>query len=192
MQGRNHLALALLGAMVVVSPGEDVSGWVALGLGSLAPDIDGHGTISHPGAFMPRMTPRPIRAIADGIGHVVSDGVQAVFGHRGAFHYPIWYVAMALIGWHLGLSWLMWLGIGCLAHLAGDIITKSGIPVFGPLSRRDIAMPPYIKTGTWGEEVIGLVIWGVIAWRGWVLAQSLPAAQTAIHTAGGWLNAWLH
>ena len=141
---------------------------------------------------MPRIVPRPIRYLADGIGHLISDGVQSVFGHRGAFHYPAWYILMALAGWHFGLPWLMWLGLGCLVHLAGDIITKSGIPVFGPLSKRDIAMPPYIKTGGLGEAVFSLAIWGVIAWRGWVLAQSVPAGKTAIQMLGGIFHAWPH
>lgn len=180
MQGHNHLALGLMGAMVVTNPGNDVTSWIVFGLGTLAPDIDGHGYISHPGAFMPRLVPRPIRYLADGIGHVISDGVQSVFGHRGAFHYPVWYLAMALFGWHLGLHWLFWLGIGCLVHLAGDLITKSGIPLFGPIWRRDIALPPYIKTGGLGEAVFSLAIWGVIAWRGYDLVKDWPAAKQAL------------
>ena len=180
MQGKNHLALALLGAMTVANPGNDVTSWVAFGLGSLAPDIDGHGAITHPGAFMPRIVPGFIRGLADMLGHVISDGVQSVFGHRGAFHYPIWYAAMIVAGQALGLSWLAWLGAGCLVHLAGDIITKSGIPLFGPLSARDVALPPRIKTGSLGESIIGLAMWGVIAWQGYDLVKDLPAARQAL------------
>jgi membrane-bound metal-dependent hydrolase YbcI (DUF457 family) len=180
MQGKNHLAIALAGALTVANPGNDVTSWVAFGLGSLAPDIDGHGYISHPGEFMPRMVPHFIRDLADAIGHLISDVVEGIFGHRGAFHYPVWYALMIVAGQRLGLAWLSWLGAGCLVHLAGDIITKSGIPVFGPIWRRDIALPPYIKTGTWSEAVVSLLLWFFITWRLYVLLETVPEARHVV------------
>jgi membrane-bound metal-dependent hydrolase YbcI (DUF457 family) len=192
MRGSNHLALALAGALTVSSPGSDYTSWAAFLLGSLAPDIDGHGYISHPGAFMPRLVPHFIRDLADAIGHAVSDLVSGVFGHRGAFHYPVWYVLMIIAGQRWGVVWLAWLGVGCLVHLAGDLITKSGIPLFGPIWRRDIALPPYVKTGGAGEALIGVAIWGVITWQGWQHIQSVPAGKTALRTLEGFFNAWIH
>jgi inner membrane protein len=173
MQGRNHVALALAGALIIVNPGQDVIGWVVLTLGSLFPDVDGHGMITHPGALMPRIVPGPMRKLSDILGHVISDLVQHVFGHRGAFHYPIWYVLLAAIGYRAGVTWLVWFALGALAHLAGDLLTKSGIPLFGPVSRRDVALTP-MRTGSAVESLFGLVLWGVVAWRAYPLLAGLP------------------
>jgi inner membrane protein len=173
MQGRNHVALALAGALSIANPGQNMIGWIALTLGSLFPDVDGHGMITHPGALMPRIVPGPMRKLSDILGHVVSDLVQHIFGHRGAFHYPIWYVLLAAIGYHAGVTWLVWFAVGGLAHLAGDLLTKSGIPIFGPVSRQDVALTP-MRTGSAIESVFGLALWGIVAWRAYPLLAGLP------------------
>lgn len=56
------------------------------------------------------------------------------------------------------------LGIGCVAHLLGDVMTKTGVPVFWPLSKQRLKLNLF-KVGGVGENWVAaiVVLWTVIA-----------------------------
>lgn len=74
--------------------------------------------------------------------------------------------------WTIGISealmprwWLpAVLGVGCVAHLLGDIVTKTGVPVFWPLSSARLKFG-WFKVGSTGEQMASVVIavWTIVA-----------------------------
>ena len=170
MQGRNHLILAMavpIATGVFIGPETMPPGplpWGALALGSLLPDLDGGGSIAYMGNLLPRsITPAPLRAALNGLGRAVSDVIRATFGHRNALHWPVWGVLMFIAGRYLGLPWLMWLGIGYVLHILGDSLTIAGVPLFGPIIRKDISFFP-MRTGGFLENVLSVGLWLFVAW----------------------------
>lgn len=173
MQGKNHVALALAVPLAVAwlvdnstatLPGS-AAAWAGLMVGSLAPDIDGGGSIAYWGDLLPRkVTPPPLRALLNGVGKMVSDVIRSIFGHRQALHWPSWGFIIAGAGFMAGLDWLLWFGLGYLLHIFGDSLTKSGVPLFGPLSTRDISFSPMI-TGSVLETLFGALLWLFVGWR---------------------------
>ncbi len=178
MQGKNHVALALavpLGAALVTGRADllppTALAWGTLIVGSLAPDIDGEGSISYWGNWLPRyITPAPLRWLLNWLGNTVSKIIRAIFGHRNAIHWPIWGLFMAVSGHYFGLAWLMWLGIGYMLHIAGDALTKSGVPLLGPFYWGDISFTPMV-TGQFVESAFGVCLWAFVGWR---LLEFLP------------------
>ena len=170
MQGKNHVALALAaplaGALLVGTPlPASALAWGGLVLGSLAPDIDGEGSIARWGDWLPRsVTPRPLVRLLNWAGRTVSSFVRAVFGHRAAFHWPLWGVALGLAGWSLGHDWLLWFGVGYILHILGDALTVAGVPLLGPLLLRDFSLLP-MRTGGRVEAVIGAGLWLFVGWQ---------------------------
>lgn len=82
----------------------------------------------------------------------ISAPIQMVFGHRGITHSLIAVMAMAaLIYWwgHLGNHLVLALAFGYLAHLTGDLIANSGVPLLWPWDRRFSI--PLISTGKVSE-----------------------------------------
>jgi len=171
MQGKNHVALALAvplaGAMLV---GIDLlpataAAWGGLIIGSLAPDVDGEGSVCYLGNFLPRhITPKPVVTILNGIGKTISGVVRDIFGHRKALHWPLWGFMLVLAGGNFQLDWLAWLGVGYVLHIAGDSLTKSGVPLLGPVLAVDISFTPMV-TGKWLESAFGYALWCFVAWR---------------------------
>lgn len=170
MIGSTHVALATAATVVYcTTTGQPPppAGWLAMVVGSLAPDIDaGGGTIARPGSLFGRVLPRWLTRLLDSLGLAVSGLVRHVFGHRNAIHWPIWGIIMMLLAHNLGLVWLWWFGWGYVWHIAGDFCTKSGVPILGPILTKDIHWS-LLKTGTWPEYVINLALWGVIFYFGW-------------------------
>jgi membrane-bound metal-dependent hydrolase YbcI (DUF457 family) len=171
MQGKNHVALALaipLAGAMLTGPGflpTTVATWGSLIIGSLAPDIDGEGSVCYLGNFLPRhITPKPVITILNGIGKTISGVVRDIFGHRNALHWPAWGSALVILGVYLNLGWLIWFGLGYMLHIVGDSLTKSGVPLFGPLLTVDISFTPMV-TGKWFESAFGYVLWCFVAWR---------------------------
>jgi membrane-bound metal-dependent hydrolase YbcI (DUF457 family) len=71
-------------------------------------------------------------------------------------------VWLGLGGWWLGVA----VGFGCLAHLAGDSLTNSGVPAFFPLKLggrrwRSIGAPRALRFSTGGP--VEAVVWWVCA-----------------------------
>jgi len=56
------------------------------------------------------------------------------------------------------------LGIGCAAHLLGDLLTKTGVPVLWPISRARPRLALF-KVGGRGERVAGTLVvgWAIVA-----------------------------
>lgn len=175
MQGKNHVALALavpLGAAAIGGPlPATIPAWGGLVLGSLAPDIDGEGSICYLGNFLPQnITPKPVVRLLNWFGRTVSGLVRAIFGHRKALHWPLWAILMMASGLFFGVDWLLWFGAGYLLHILGDSLTKSGVPLLGPLSRRDFSFTPMV-TGKPVESAFGVALWLIVGWR---LYEVLP------------------
>ncbi|MEM7343597.1 MAG: metal-dependent hydrolase [Chloroflexota bacterium] len=185
MQGKNHVALALAAPLAAALIGRpdlvptEALDWGALIIGSLAPDIDGGGHIARWGNFLPSgITPKPLVSLLNGIGKTVSDVIRSIFGHRKTFHWPLWGGLIMAAGIYTGREWLIWLGVGYLLHIAGDSLTKSGVPLFGPLLKWDVSFTPMV-TGKGVESAFGWLLWAFVAWqsgaylidlaRGWVL-----------------------
>jgi membrane-bound metal-dependent hydrolase YbcI (DUF457 family) len=182
MQGKNHVALALavpLGAAMATGRPDllpaTVPAWGGLVLGSLAPDMDGEGSIAYWGNFLPRgITPRPLVALLNGLGRTVSSVIRSIFGHRKALHWPLWGVGLAVAGVVFGFDWLVWLGVGYVLHILGDSLTKSGVPLLGPVLTTDISFTPMV-TGKFFESALGVLLWGFVAWR--LAVELLPRSS---------------
>jgi len=189
MQGKNHVALALAiplaGAAIGGPLPEGAGQWAALVLGSLAPDIDGGGHIAYWGNWLPRqITPAPVVALLNGLGTTTSNVIRSMFGHRQAFHWPTWAGVMMALGLVLGQGWLIWLGVGYLLHILGDSLTKSGVPLLGPLSTRDISFSP-MKTGSITESILGAALWLFVGWQLWQQASPTGPVVQWLYRLGG-------
>jgi len=164
MQGTNHLALGLLAPVAshaVLATPEPLSllAWGALVVGSLLPDIDGDGEIVRWGNWLPNVVPSFIRDTLNWTGLTVSGFIKGMFGHRGPCHWAVW--GVALIAASLGYQEndiLLWLGIGFLLHLLGDIVTIQGVPLFGPVYTGKISIFP-MRVGGWFETGLGYLMW---------------------------------
>jgi membrane-bound metal-dependent hydrolase YbcI (DUF457 family) len=190
MQGKNHVALALAvplaGAVVAGGPlPATAAAWGGLVVGSLAPDIDGGGSIAYWGNWLPRyITPKPVRALLNGIGKTVSDVIRSMFGHRQAFHWPSWGVIIIALGLSLGLDWLLWFGAGYILHILGDSLTKSGVPLLGPLITKDISFSP-MKTGSIIETLFGAALWLFVGWQIWLRLPHNGQLYQLVYRFGG-------
>lgn len=191
MQGKNHVALALAvplaGAMVGGPLPPTAAAWAGLVIGSLAPDIDGGGKIAYLGDMLPRgITPGPLRALLNGIGKTISDIIRAIFGHRKAFHWPIIGLTLLGLGVLFGKAWLVWFGLGYVLHIVGDSLTKSGVPLFGPLWTADISFTPMV-TGKFVESAFGVMLWMFVSWRIALIVKSGYVMSLLYRFGGGWL-----
>lgn len=171
MQGRNHVALALAVPLALTMLNDpvlpsSVIEWGSLIVGSLAPDLDGEGSICYLGNFLPRhITPKPVIRVLNWIGRTISSGIRAVLGHRAALHAPvIGLLIIFLSRWLDHPTWLSWFGAGYLLHIFGDSLTKSGVPLFWPISSRDVSFTPMV-TGKFVESAFGVVLWVFVGWR---------------------------
>ena len=173
MQGKTHVALALAGALVIGPPPLQAAAWAGLLIGSLAPDLDGGGHIAYAGSnFLPRIVPKLVRDLVDAVGVGISAMVRKLLGHRGALHWPIWGLMLWMLGYNIDVAWLQWFGFGFMAHILGDALTVSGVPLFGPIWRKDISFFP-MRTGSVLESLVGVGIWAFVGWRLWPLVNLL-------------------
>jgi len=189
MQGKNHVGLALAAPLAAVLAGAPVAipaslaTWCALIVGSLAPDIDGGGTIARPSRFIPDIIPAWIARGLDRIGLRLARVIQALFGHRGGLHWPLWAGLMIWAGGRYELDWLVWFGAGYGLHLLGDWITVAGIPIFGPVSSRKFSLFP-MRVGGRVEGLISFCLWVFILWQlaaaGWARAPGVVIQGRAL------------
>lgn len=148
MLWRTHLVMGL-GAGYLVAGFEPVL-LAAAGVGSLLPDLD------HPNSWIGNKIP------------VLPTMTRVVLGHRGALHSL---AATLALGIFIGLVWGKELGTavaaGYLAHLAGDLFTKSGVPLLWPLPV--MVKVPLVKTGGVLEQIVVFpaVTLGLFYWAVW-------------------------
>ncbi|KRW83721.1 metal-dependent hydrolase [Marinobacter sp. P4B1] len=141
-------------------------GLIAVVLGSLLPDID------HPKSWLGR------RLI------FISGPLSLLIGHRGITHSLIATIALvvALLWWgQLGGYLVASLCIGYLGHLAGDFLTKGGIPVFWPIKRR-FAMPIFSTGGVIEFLFVVAVVASTVAFQKeyWATEVSMWLASGAM------------
>ena len=168
MKGTNHIATGILvAAFLPVTPPDAVS-WLAVVIGAVVPDIDaGGGLIARPSNFLPSVVKGTwVVKVLDGITTMLSRIIRRVFGHRNFTHWPVIGLGLIFVGWKLKLLWLMFFGIGYVVHILGDAVTKSGAPLFGPFSTKDVRLLPKLlclKTGSFFESrILPVLLWGYI------------------------------
>ncbi len=168
MKGTNHIATGIISAgLSPFTPAAPLE-WAALVIGSVAPDIDaGGGLIAKPSNFLPAAAKNaaPVKLL-DGATSALSRLIRRVFGHRNFTHWPVIGLALAVIGWKSGITWLIWFGMGYVVHILGDAITKSGVPLLGPVITKDIRLLPKalcLTTGSFFEGwLLSALLWGYI------------------------------
>jgi inner membrane protein len=96
--------------------------------------------------------------------------------HRTVTHYGVtWLLLSLVVGiglpllWSPGPPYAVAFSIGYGLHIAADMLTDRGVPVFGPVNRRRYTLVPGLltfPTGTWREyaTVLGLVVLTVWVW----------------------------
>ncbi len=97
----------------------------------------------------------------------ISKPLSKLVGHRGVTHSLI---AVMISMWALfnaGANTMLVgpLVIGYLSHILGDLLTKSGVPLFWPWKQK-ITVPLLWRTGSGAESVLR---WLCYAWLGWLL-----------------------
>lgn len=135
-------------------------------LGSLAPDID------HPKSTLgSRLKP-------------ISVPISVIFGHRGITH------SLLAVG---GCAWVLlesgvYTGltapflVGYMMHLAGDMLSPSGLPLLYPLKRRRTFALPILKTGGFSEQIV------VVLLCGWLISGLFGCDWRGIADTGPWRN----
>lgn len=126
-------------------------------LGSLMPDID------HRGSYLGRRLP------------LLSWLTNATVGHRGATHAPFIAVAFATVLAFLSarflsgvyeLYCLLFIAgcmIGAFSHIFLDALTKSGVPLLYPFSKKHYRIGNF-KTGGIGETLLTLAMIIFVIW----------------------------
>jgi membrane-bound metal-dependent hydrolase YbcI (DUF457 family) len=163
MRASTHVAIAASAALLAPVTPAGVLPWGATLLGALAPDIDGGGKIAYGSNFLPKFVPRRIGRLVDAVGVGASAGIKHALGHRGPLHWPIWGVMMLLVGYGLSNELLFWFGFGYIAHIAGDMCTRAGIPLLAPASAENVSLLP-LKTGSTAERLLEWALWGAVAY----------------------------
>lgn len=116
------------------------------GVASLLPDID------HPKSSFGKVVP------------FLSYPISALFGHRGITHSLFAVAAGCALMWLYGyrLWFVAPLAIGYLSHLAGDMFTNSGVPLFWP--KKDKVAIPVFSTGGVIEFFVRIGITVLLVW----------------------------
>lgn len=141
MMGRTHMALAAAAWAGATALGLLPLNPVLAGLavfGGLLPDID------HAGSKIGRRLP------------VVSWVVSLVAGHRGVTHSLVFVgLAEAICYGIFGATAAVALAIGCLSHLAADVLTVGGAPLFWP-DRERVSLR-LMRTGSIADTAVGVM-----------------------------------
>lgn len=146
MLAKTHLAFGFLVGLVAmqfISTGNIFIFFGLVLIGSLLPDIDSpNSTMSSRIPVIPRI-------------------VQLFARHRGIFHSI--FFAVIISGLFLYLTnkpYALALFIGYASHLVADGFTESGINFLHPVAK--LHLSGFIKTGTYAEVVVLLIIIGLI------------------------------
>lgn len=152
MMGKSHLVTGLLAWGVVTQHTDyrvSLVSVVLAGVASLLPDID------HVGSYLGRRL------------WFISYPLSPFVSHRGVTHSGLIVLAMITAAYYflpeprtsILANWVAAGITGYTAHIIGDAMTRSGVPLLWPLKYR-LRLPPGIKTGSIGEgaTVIGLFV----------------------------------
>ncbi len=161
MTGPTHALVGLAATIVFaratgIMPGS--VGTLIVIIGSLAPDIDGDGSITRPGKLFGRFLHRRTALILDQLGQVVRGIAQLISRHRGFFHWPALAVIMMSAGFIWNKIYLFWFGWGYFWHIIADACTVSGVPLLAPFDFSDYRFSK-LRTGSFIE---GLVFLGLL------------------------------
>ena len=134
MEWRTHLMTGLAAGYLVAGP--DANALLAAGITALLPDID------HPKSYIGSKIP------------LLPSLIKITMGHRGPLHSLAAAIFTSLVvavvgGPFLGVA----AGLGYVAHILGDLLTPSGVPLLWPLYKKDIKLP-VAKTGGLLERFI--------------------------------------
>jgi Predicted membrane-bound metal-dependent hydrolases len=145
MIGKTHMlggaAAGVLASAYFQLPFETALATTAIStLGSLIPDIDHKNSkISN--------TAKPVGAV-----------VNTIFGHRGLFHFWLFYLGLGVAGiivYPQYITYICALVMGIGTHLLLDAQNPMGIPLFYPFSKKRIHMLK-IKTGSKTESLLAM------------------------------------
>lgn len=180
MMSSTHIALALAAAKFIYPPVQPLD-WALVSLGAIAPDFDaGGGMITRPSRWIPGL-PRLFGHVMDSTTRLVSQATREVIGHRGPLHYPLIALGLWLLATIASLPWLRYIAFGYIAHILADGLTRSGVPLLGPFSKRDVGFLPKklrIRTGGALEQLLGLAVWGYLGFSLYqVLRQGFNAQE---------------
>ncbi len=126
-------------------------------VGSLAPDIDGDGTITRPGHLFHPFIGRTLGKFVDGVTRVVGAIAKAIAGHRGLFHWLILPVVTFLLATQFDLPKLQWFAFGYLVHILCDALTVRGVPLLAPASYRNCSLG-IMRTGSGAEFLFTVLV----------------------------------
>lgn len=146
MKYRTHFTLTVALGLPLMAATNEINflNGLALGLGSLLPDID------HPGSFLGKRN-----KIASGL-------TNKTFGHRGATHSFLGVILVFIGGTFIQFHYLstsgryvtFWLIFGYLFHLIEDSFSKEGIPWLWPYKKHCSSKVIYYTTGGVGEYLV--------------------------------------
>jgi inner membrane protein len=71
-------------------------------------------------------------------------------------------VVLGILAVSFDNAWLAWFAVGYASHLLADSLTKGGIPMLGPLSKRRFGLLPRglrISNGSRIEAVLSTAVW---------------------------------
>lgn len=174
MLGPTHV---LIGVSAAVASGRffgnvlDVFMLLALILGSLAPDIDGDGTITKPGRIFQVFLGWRVAKAIDTLTQAVAAILKGIFGHRGAFHAPVVGGALCATAYYYENTFLLYFSLGYGLHLLADFFTKGGIPLLLPFSRKEFSGAP-LRVGSKLELLVACLFLFFILFFGWELLPS--------------------
>jgi membrane-bound metal-dependent hydrolase YbcI (DUF457 family) len=121
---------------------------------------------------LPRLAFLVTGELLTGLVQALATVIRELTGHRGATHWLLAALLVALpafafLGRHAGI----YLGAGYLSHLALDMLTRSGVPLLGPFSKRRLhLLPAPLRVRTGGpldhfiQFISGLAYVALLAW----------------------------
>jgi inner membrane protein len=167
--------VVVVGRLFGVTP--NALGLLSLIVGSLAPDIDGKGSITRPGKIFNVFLGFRLARFVDNIFQFIAKVIGFIFGHRGFIHAPLLGILFIAIGLFFHQTWIVWFGVGYLSHLLGDFFTPAGIPIWSPISFRKFSIGN-IRVGSRHELILALGILVFVCVFGWSL---LPEKVKDVH-----------
>lgn len=166
MMGNTHklqgTAVGLATAPIFVHNFWEGAVWVTLTtFCALAPDID------HAGSTVTKSLGPVTRSI--------SWVIRQISPHRGLTHSALGIGSLLVVLAAVAPPWVaVAVAVGCLTHVAGDMLTTARVRFWWPFSNRKVGFR-MLKTGGWTERyaVVPITFVFIVAWSGKILWQSM-------------------